>query len=106
MPTQHISIFLPLVICLATTFATLMIHGFAVQTNVYLHRRELGLGRGGVYCLDRRSHCSWHYAHRAGSTIDRNNDLGAGLHFMRPIFSALGLPFIIPQRTTRHWGRF
>ena len=48
MPIQHISIFLPLVIFLATTFATLMIHGFAVQTNVYLLRRELGLGRAGV----------------------------------------------------------
>jgi hypothetical protein len=45
---QHISIFLPLVIFLVTTFATLMIHGFAVQTNVYLLSRELGLGRAGV----------------------------------------------------------
>ena len=48
MPIQHISIFLPLVIFFATTFATLMIHGFAVQTNVHLLRRELGLGRAGV----------------------------------------------------------
>ena len=48
MPLQHISIFLTLVIFLATTFATVMIHGLAVQTNVQLLRRKLRLGRAGV----------------------------------------------------------
>ena len=48
MPIQQISIFLPLVITLAITLATVIIHGFAVQANVHLLRRELKLGRAGV----------------------------------------------------------
>ena len=48
MPTQHISILMPLVIFLATTFAIVMIHGFAVQINVHLLRRQLRLGRAGI----------------------------------------------------------
>ena len=47
-PVQPISIFLPLVIFLAATFATFMIHAFAVQTNVQVFRRDLERGRAGV----------------------------------------------------------
>jgi hypothetical protein len=48
MPIQRISIFLPLLISLPITLATVIIHGFAVQANVHLLRHELGLGRAGV----------------------------------------------------------
>ena len=45
---QHVAIFLPLAISLGTTFATVVIHGFALIVNVNLIRQERKLGRAGV----------------------------------------------------------
>jgi hypothetical protein len=45
---QEISIFLPLVIAFATTFATIVIHALALITIVHFVRHEQRLGRAGV----------------------------------------------------------